>query len=832
MITTEQKTNNEDGLGFHPGFPPGFDPKRAEQGLAQEDEVEGDLRANCECGHARMHHNGPDGRCVICLPRRCGQFREVDPPRPDEPTLEDALEHALTRHVEGAATRWLQLQRNGATDAELLARIADEFQGCGGSSQNGGWSVKGGKSPQFTWFDDGPLYKAQKLTGKRLLAKVREVLEIGAPGAPAVEIPLTDDGDDWETRELKAPIEYKAEAVAPKTRLRAKSAQKRATVEKVSQADKKRLHNEALARYRRGPETYVPQTEAPADLNGHHPQMLQMIPVNQIVPSPTNPRKFFDRDKLQELANSIETHGLIEPILVRPLHVFNGHSSFSNIVGYELVAGERRWRAAQLVPGTTTIEAKVRDLDDRAVLEIQLVENLQREDVSPVEEADGYSAMLALKREDGTSVYTVDSLAARIGKKGKSKSYVYSRLKLRNLPPAALEALAKGDLPATVGELIGRLPSMEMRQEFWDEEFEGYGSDWFQMPSFRDIKLEIERGYMRELKSAPFSQADKKLLPEAGSCKDCPKRTGNNRAEYPDGRADICTDLPCYDRKIEAFNQRKLAEAAQTDGVRVLSPEESEKWFGFTYLRPSSETRDYIDLNDECDQAADPEDWEKSTPTYAELLGDSVKVEVVGLDKGGQIHQLVSREAAEAVLKEKGIKISSPGQTEADRKAGQQKFKEEKSIRDQAANEICVRAIQSLTDNPFFVDSKVGNRDTGAFLRAIALHLVGDADIARCVNKQRAIHLSGGNRDHRVELHKRIADMPEQTALELIVEYMLVEELEWWIRSGQLPYPLKRFPISEYFGHDPKKIEKRIAKERAEAKKAKLKSKPQAVAQV
>lgn len=567
--------------------------------------------------------------------------------------------------------------------------------------------------------------------------------------------------------------------------------------------------------------------------NGHHPQMLQMIPVNQIVPSPTNPRKFFDQGKLQELADSIESHGLIEPILVRPRHVFNGHSSFSDIEGYELVAGERRWRAAQLVPGMTHIEAKVRELDDRAALEIQLIENLQREDVSPVEEADGYSAMLALKNEDGTSVYTVDSLAARIGKKGKSKSYVYSRLKLRNLPPPALEALAKGDLPATIGELIGRLPSMEMRHEFWEEEFEGYGSDWFQMPSFRDIKLEIERGYMRELKSSPFSQSDKKLLPEAGSCKDCPKRTGNNRAEYPDSRADICTDLPCYDRKIEAFNRRKLAEAVKDEGVRVLSQKESERWFTFSHLADNRETDSYIDLNEECEAAANPDDWEagEEVPTYRDLLGDLVKIEVVGQDRQGNIHQLVSRTAAEAVLKEKGIKIYSPAQTEADRKASQQNFKQEKEIRGQAGNEICDRVIQGLRDNSFFLDSKVGNRDVGAFLRAIALHLVGDADIARMVARRRAIYCSGGNGDHRVELHKRIADMPEQTALELIVEYMLVEELEWWIRSGELPYPLKRFPICEYFGHDPKKIEKRIAKERAEAKKARPKSKAQAIAQ-
>jgi ParB/RepB/Spo0J family partition protein len=600
-----------------------------------------------------------------------------------------------------------------------------------------------------------------------------------------------------------------------------------------------RLHKEAVARWRRAPGTSAED----ATSNGYHPQMLQMIPVDQVAPSPTNPRKYFDEGKLQELADSIIEHGLVEPILVRPLRRTTTGALIGGDIGetlkawpglasnlyYELVAGERRWRATKLA-GLTKIEAKVRDLDDQAALEIQMVENLQRDDLSPVEEADGYSAMLELKNEDGTSVYTVDSLAARIGKKGKSKSYVYGRLKLRNLPAAALEALAKGDLPATVGELIGRLPSEKIRQEFWDEEFEGYGSEWFEMPSFRDIKLEIERSYMRELKSAPFSQTDKKLLPEAGSCKDCPKRTGNNKAEYPDARADVCTDLPCYDRKVEAFNKRKLAEAAKAEGVRVLSPEESQEWFGHVSMITSAKTRDYIDLNEECDAAADPDDWEKPAPTYAELLADSVKVEVVGMDRNGQVHQLVSREAAETILKEKGIKLASPARTEADRKADQQKHKEEKQIRDQAANEICDRVVQSLRDNPFFLDSKVGNRDASGFLQAIALHLIGDADIARYVAKRRAMDWSIANGNHCAALHKTIPDLSEPGTIELIVEYMLAEELEWWIRSGELPWPLKRFPISEYFGHDPKKIEKRIAKEHAAAKKAKVKPKANAVA--
>jgi hypothetical protein len=107
-------------------------------------------------------------------------------------------------------------------------------------------------------------------------------------------------------------------------------------------------------------------------------------------------------------------------------------------------------------------------------------------------------------------------------------------------------------------------------------------------------------------------------------------------------------------------------------------------------------------------------------------------------------------------------------------------------------------------------------------MQAIALHLISDADISRFVAKRRKLEF--GNEPRRA-IEKSIPDLSEPGTLELIVEYMLAEELEWWIRSGELPWPLKRFPISEYFGHDPKKIEKRIAKEHAAAKKAKPKAK-------
>jgi ParB/RepB/Spo0J family partition protein len=451
-------------------------------------------------------------------------------------------------------------------------------------------------------------------------------------------------------------------------------------------ADKERLHNNAVARWRRERTASDADEEKSAPITA--PVFLQ-IPLDSIAPSPTNPRKFFDQAKLQELADSIEAHGLIEPILVRPRP---GRDEFDDGPEYQLIAGERRWRACHLVEDMVYIEAKVRDLDDRAVLEIQLIENLQREDVSPIEEADGYMAMLDLKNPDGTSVYTVDSLAAKIGKKGKSKSYVYGRLKLRNLPQPALEAIAKGELPATIGELIGRLPSAELRQKFWDSNFYDYGKDWFRAPSFRDIKQKIESGYIVELKGAPFSQTDKKLVPAAGDCKNCPKRTGNNRAEYPDGRADLCTDVNCFDLKTKLFQERQLMAAAG-EGVEVLNAQEAKQWFPWGSLTYAKQ-KEFVDLADGCEEAPEPEGEDADYPTYAELLGE-IKPDVVGYDDRGMMHRLVKKERAAEILRSKhGIEIEADddrSSTPAYFRESQQE-KEERQILKQA-REMAVEQI-------------------------------------------------------------------------------------------------------------------------------------------
>ena len=145
-----------------------------------------------------------------------------------------------------------------------------------------------------------------------------------------------------------------------------------------------------------------------------HSSGVRVIPIVQISPNPQQPRLAFDATSLEELAASIREHGVLQPILVRP----RGNNQ------YELIAGERRWRATKTA-GLETIPALVEDIDDDTALEISIIENLQREDLSPLDEAAMYDRMV---REHG---YSVRKLAQKLG---KDKGYLENRLRLADAP--------------------------------------------------------------------------------------------------------------------------------------------------------------------------------------------------------------------------------------------------------------------------------------------------------------------------------------------------------------------------------------------------------------
>ena len=172
---------------------------------------------------------------------------------------------------------------------------------------------------------------------------------------------------------------------------------------------------------------------------------VQTLPLREIEPDPDQPRKTFDEEALGELAASIAEHGLLQPIAVRP----------QGLGGYSIVAGERRWRACRMA-GLTEVPVVVKDVTDEQAMELALVENLQREDLDPVEEAAGIQELM-------TRCDLTQEQAAR--KLGKSRSALANSLRLLNLPESVLELLKSGFLEMGHAKVILGLPTPELQEQ-------------------------------------------------------------------------------------------------------------------------------------------------------------------------------------------------------------------------------------------------------------------------------------------------------------------------------------------------------------------------------
>ncbi len=269
------------------------------------------------------------------------------------------------------------------------------------------------------------------------------------------------------------------------------------------------------------------------------------LPLNVLTESKTNPRRIFEDGALKELAESIRANGVIQPLLVRPITEQD----------FEVVVGARRFRAAKIAEQQDA-PCRIAVLTDAEVLEIQLVENLQRRDVHPMEEAQGFRALLNLEEPK----YSVEQIAA---KTGKSPVYVTQRLKLTNLCAPVIEAFYSEDIGVGHALLLAKLPPDQQEKalaECFREEWAGAGKKAKRvLLPVRHLQHWIEHQLMLILKLAPFSRKDAQLVPAAGSCLDCPKRTGHNRLLFAEVQQDACTDPTCYAAKVEAHVKVTLA---------------------------------------------------------------------------------------------------------------------------------------------------------------------------------------------------------------------------------------------------------------------------------
>ncbi len=408
-------------------------------------------------------------------------------------------------------------------------------------------------------------------------------------------------------------------------------------------------------------------------------------------------RQRFTQESLQELADSFGNGvGILEPLVVRTL----GAGERTQL--YEIVAGERRFLAAKIA-GLDRVPCIVRDLDDSQALEVQMIENLQRNDFHALEEAAGFKEMMRLNKLSATQV----------GEKlGKSRSYIYGRTKLLDLCPEAQAAMQSGSLDASKGLLLARIPGPKLqKQALKILETDG---QWY---SFRRLMEKLRDSFMVRLDKAPFDLASEDLypidpkiirtvMPHCGPCTGCPHNSANDAELQADLKlepgAHVCTHVPCYDGKVQMHWANKRRDAERV-GRTVIAGAAAKAVFPNRY-----NVFGHIDLDERPEDMDGPEDLSEEEqenwqpPTYREMFGKHLKSADVVLAEdphaGGKLRELLTKKTARTLAKAAGVKIPayelqddkpdeerappvSNAQAEADRAKQQAKDQLEKDFR-------------------------------------------------------------------------------------------------------------------------------------------------------
>jgi ParB/RepB/Spo0J family partition protein len=406
--------------------------------------------------------------------------------------------------------------------------------------------------------------------------------------------------------------------------------------------------------------------------------LQQNIALDLLFPSPTNPRKRFNQVKLEELAASIKTQGVLQPILVRVALQGDGFGAVENKGNYEVIAGERRYRASKLA-GLTEVPCFIRNLTDLQVLHAQVIENLQRDDLHPIEEAEGYENLMQQMDENGNK-YTADTIAAEVG---KSRGYVYGRLKLLDLCQEARDAFFDGSLENSTGQIIARIPTHKLQLEALTRIVE---DDM----SFRQAKDWIQRRFMLDLATAPFEIKDASLLESAGACTECLKRTGNQPELFDDvSSKDICTDTACFAEKKTAHIAFAI-KSAETNGDVVIRKEEAKKLIRYPYMIEQELSNSNLALlSDEIPDDAEERTWEDMLNAHGLLSGKKALHKTI-IENPFQEEVLVAidTKVAMAALTKAGFQLAEeqePKQSQSNQKAYAEQ--EKKRAAEKAAEE-------------------------------------------------------------------------------------------------------------------------------------------------
>ena len=390
------------------------------------------------------------------------------------------------------------------------------------------------------------------------------------------------------------------------------------------------------------------------------------LPLDWLVVSPTNPRKTFDEDAMQELAASIRENGVLQPLLVRP----RAERSF------EIVFGERRYRGAAMAE-KETVPVCIREMTDAQVLEAQLVENLQRQDVHPLHEAQGFAALLRLEEPK----YSIELIAAKCG---KSAGYVASRLRLTELAPAAVEAFTKDEIGLGHALLLAKFQPEQQEEALtacWQESYTGGSKAKRILLPVRHLREWIEHNILLELATAPFSKEDATLVPEAGSCVECPKRTGHNTLLFEGIAAqhDSCSDPACYAAKVDAHVKRTVAAKPKLVQITTAYGKPAEG-------SPVVPRNQYVEIR----QEKPKNKYQQDAPEYKTCKFVTEAIVADGSEKGELRKVCANPDCPVHHPKKQQRRV----QTDAAAKAAQEKQRREEAI----ANTTGIRVLAAIAD--------------------------------------------------------------------------------------------------------------------------------------
>ena len=462
-------------------------------------------------------------------------------------------------------------------------------------------------------------------------------------------------------------------------------------------------------------------TEAAEANTSATPLAIDLLPVGLLDESPTNPRRHFDEAALAELAVDVERHGILQPALVREMPS-RGRRRF------EVVLGHRRLRAAKAVK-LEVLPCVVRELTDEQAFALQLGELHKHLDVHYLDEAEAYA------RSRDTFGHSVEEIAAQVG---KSARLVYQRLQLLHLRPGAREAALAEGWNASIAQAVATVANPEEQERLVKALRKGQGGDSMfagdkEATTYRGVLNLLRHDFRLALKGAPWKLEDAELVPAAGPCTTCPKRTGNQPELFdePKDRADVCTDPPCFRGKRDAVWAQRVAAAEET-GQTVLSPAQAKKLFEKFYTGAVGLRREsgYVDVDRERHLGDD----RYRSPRAA--LRKKLPPTSLVRDPNGEIYELVRETELNTALRAAGLGKKKPSAT---------RTKSPSTTARQRRRAAIVRFRAIVASRLRWRAADAAEHDAGddaqlwRFIARSLLHNAGDEDSIRAIAERRGL---------------------------------------------------------------------------------------------